>query len=135
MKPKGIIVHCSDSNWGSAFEIDKWHRQRGFDCIGYHFVIQNGYNTSNSYIDILDGMIEVGRSPNKLGAHAKGYNNYLGICLIGKKDFTENQFNNLKILINSLCTLYDLPKDRVIGHYDVSSKTCPNFNVKDFICK
>lgn len=37
-----IIVHCSATAEGKDFtvqDIDRWHRQRGFDCIGYHYVI------------------------------------------------------------------------------------------------
>ena len=48
-----IIVHHSDSDYGSAAIIDKWHRERGFDELGYHFVIGNGTNSG-------DGQIEVG---------------------------------------------------------------------------
>ena len=33
--------------------IDHWHRDRGFDELGYHFVIGNGTNSG-------DGQIEVG---------------------------------------------------------------------------
>ena len=50
---KYIIVHCSATAEGKDFkekDIDKWHRQRGFNCIGYHYVVD------------LDGKIEVGRS-------------------------------------------------------------------------
>ena len=37
-----IIVHCSATPAGKPYtveDIDKWHRQRGFDGIGYHFVV------------------------------------------------------------------------------------------------
>lgn len=37
-----IIIHCSATKEGMDFtveDIDRWHRQRGFDSIGYHFVI------------------------------------------------------------------------------------------------
>lgn len=37
-----IIVHCSATPEGKDFttaDIDRWHRQRGFASIGYHFVI------------------------------------------------------------------------------------------------
>ena len=47
-----IIIHCSATRAGQDFtatDIDRWHRQRGFRSIGYHFVIR------------LDGTIEPGR--------------------------------------------------------------------------
>ena len=37
-----IIVHCAATPEGKDFtvqHIDGWHRQRGFRCIGYHYVI------------------------------------------------------------------------------------------------
>ena len=48
-----IIIHHSDSAYGSAAIMDQWHRARGFDELGYHFVIGNGTNSG-------DGQIEVG---------------------------------------------------------------------------
>ena len=47
--PNKIIIHCSSTPKGvdySTADIDKWHRQRGFRGIGYHYVIR------------LDGKIE-----------------------------------------------------------------------------
>ena len=47
-----IIIHCSATRAGQDFtatDIDRWHRQRGFRSIGYHFVIR------------LDGTIEPGK--------------------------------------------------------------------------
>lgn len=37
-----IIINCSDSDWGDAEVIDEWHRERGWDGIGYHYIICNG---------------------------------------------------------------------------------------------
>ena len=37
-----IIIHCSATKAGSDFhakDIDKWHRERGWDGIGYHKVV------------------------------------------------------------------------------------------------
>jgi len=129
----GIIIHCSASEFGSSIEIDSWHRQKGWDNIGYHFVICNGKIENNNYLECFDGAIERGRDINKYGAHAKGCNNYIGICLIGKKEFTSKQFENLKILIKALIKKYDIKEKNIMGHYNVSSKSCPNFDVEDFM--
>ncbi len=46
-----IIVHCSATKAGQDFtaaDIDCWHRERGFNGIGYHYVIR------------LDGKLEKG---------------------------------------------------------------------------
>ena len=58
-----IIIHCSATRAGQDFtatDIDRWHRQRGFRSIGYHFVIR------------LDGTIEPGRDVALDGAHCTG---------------------------------------------------------------
>ena len=73
-----IVVHCSATRAGQDFtatDIDRWHRQRGFRSIGYHFVIR------------LDGTIEPGRDVALDGAHCTGWNHRsIGICYIGGLD-------------------------------------------------
>ena len=97
-----VIIHCSDSSFGNASLIDSWHRAKGWDKIGYHFVILNGdlYDTK-SYDSFYDGLIETGRHLNEMGAHTKGHNKYsIAICLIGKSGkFTVAQLNSLEKLL------------------------------------
>lgn len=114
---KGIIIHCSDSPQGrgdDASTIDRWHKARGWSGIGYHYVI------------LEDGTIQTGRPLGKSGAHAKGYNDYVGVCLIGEESFTNRQFDSLEALCREFTT------DKIMGHYEVSLKTCPNFDVEAF---
>ena len=118
LKAKGIIVHCSDSPQGrgdDAKDIDRWHKEKGWFGIGYHYVITE------------DGLIQDGRRRSRSGAHAKGYNHFVGICLIGIDSFTKEQLASLEILINALDT------EDVRGHYAVSHKTCPNINIDQFM--
>ncbi len=74
-KIKEIIIHCSATPEGKDFtvqDIDKWHRQRGFKGIGYHYVIYR------------DGSTHQGRDLECAGAHCMGHNaNSIGICYIG----------------------------------------------------
>ena len=138
MKPEYIIIHCSDSTWGSAKEIDKWHKQRGWVGIGYHFVILNGMVRPHSdRILSLAGSVELGRGMDVIGAHCLGYNERsLGICLIGdgNESFCVEQFDKLKGLCQELCKLFEIPAENVLGHGETDSgkaegKTCPNFDV------
>lgn len=131
----GIVVHCSDSKFGNAQTIEDWHKQRGWKDIGYHFVILNGQTENNSYLDFMDGMIESARDIDQPGAHAKGYNNHLGICLVGVDKFTEKQFKTLSSLIKHLCSKFKIEEKDILFHYEVSSKTCPNFDKKWFFDK
>jgi len=110
-----------------AYEIDRWHRQKGYFRIGYHFVIRR------------DGTIEKGRALDEIGAHVQGYNNKsIGICMVGGTDpqgrpennFTPEQFDKLKFLLQALTA--DYPKAIVQGHRDFPGvkKDCPCFDVK-----
>lgn len=92
MTPKAIVVHVSASIWGDAKEITRWHKARGFDTIGYHRVILNGFTSYNSkYNPGLDGHISMGRSDSLAGAHCRegGMNQVsLGVCLVGNPGWT-----------------------------------------------
>ena len=130
-----IIVHCSDSDWGNAREINKWHLSRGFSGIGYQFVILNGQVEPGRYLEPLNGSIECGRPLNEPGAHCIGYNERsLGVCLVMKDKPTIEQLDALKDLCLDLCRKYDVQPDNVLGHCETRSgqdegKTCPNFDV------
>jgi hypothetical protein len=59
-------------------EIERWHLDRGFLAIGYHFVISPS------------GRIFKGRPLDRMGAHVKGHNRgTVGICLMG--DFEQER--------------------------------------------
>ena len=118
-----IIIHCSDTPEGrddNVNDIRRWHKARGWNDVGYHYVIR------------LDGTIEKGREDSVVGANCKGHNSYsIGICYIGGKDKdtrTTLQKAALVYLIATLRRLY--PKSIVYGHRDFSSKPCPQFDAK-----
>lgn len=141
--------------------IDAWHAERGFrrthpnalhfnpelKHIGYHYVIP------------CDGKLQTGRSTDEPGAHAAGYNaNSVGICLTGTGRFTRLQFTTLAATMQWLAKMHKIDlraprriggvlRDGFCGHRDLSPdtdgdgfvepiewlKTCPGFNVADFI--
>jgi hypothetical protein len=125
-----IILHCSDSAWGDAAVIDRWHKERGWLGIGYHFVILNGRRFANSKFDVGDdGLVEVGRPLHTVGAHCFGRNEHsVGVCLIGRHHFTAKQ------LLGALPEVIGVVR-LVVGNVPVrphslySAKTCPNFDV------
>jgi len=144
-KIENIILHCSDSEFGSADIIRQWHKANGWRDIGYHFVITNGVLTSKApYMEENDGLVQCGRSfdgdsfitDNEVGAHALGYNSKsVGICLIGKTRFTAAQFGAAFKLIGDMCRKYDLKSQAVLGHYETAQaggKTCPNIDMGAF---
>ena len=132
---KFIAIHCSATNVSQdvgAAEIDRWHRNRGFLKIGYHFVIRR------------NGQLEIGRPITERGAHVEDFNHCsIGICMVGGVDmskqmkpennFTKNQFDTLKKLVESLKTQF--PDAVVQGHRDFPdvAKACPSFSVADWL--
>jgi hypothetical protein len=108
------------------------HREKGWDELGYHFVIGNGSDSGN-------GLIEVGPRwrKQKWGAHAKTpdnrFNDFgIGICLVGNFDIehpTEQQLQSLAKLTAYLMRAYRIPARNVIGHRDTKPTECPGRNL------
>jgi N-acetyl-anhydromuramyl-L-alanine amidase AmpD len=128
-----IVIHHSATDRGGAKRFDRYHRtSNGWDELGYHFVIGNGTDTP-------DGFVEVGSRwhKQKHGAHCKTRGNYhnehgIGICLVG--DFTQQhptprQMASLRELVSFLCSACEIPIRRVTTHRTVTNKTqCPGRN-------
>lgn len=125
-----IVVHHSASAIGSAAQIDRWHKDKGWDGLGYDFVIGNGTGSP-------DGAIEVGfRWRQQLvGAHARvsGGSNYMnehgiGICLVGDFDRTQPspaQMRSLERLATFLADYCRIPPSNLRLHGEVKSTDCP----------
>ena len=117
---KELIIHCSATPNGrnnTAKDIHQWHLDRGWDGIGYHWVIT------------VDGKLEAGRPEYWMGSHASGHNsNSIGVCLIGTDEFNEIQWHILRDLIKRKMIQY--PGIKVIGHNEISDKKCPGFDVQ-----
>lgn len=128
---KEIIIHCSATPEGrevTVEDIDKWHRDRGFNGIGYHYVVY------------LDGSIHKGRDESKQGAHCVLHNACsVGVCYIGgciregKKlkpadTRTPEQKAALIELLKDLVTRY--PDATIHGHNEFAQRDCPCFDVQ-----
>lgn len=125
-----IIVHCTDTPEGrnhTVADITKWHKERGWATIGYHYVVD------------LKGNILDGRDVDLIGAHCSGHNTRsIGVVYVGGKDKgngghkdtrTELQKNALLTLLMNLKKLY--PDAQIYGHHDFDpDKPCPCFNAR-----
>jgi hypothetical protein len=138
--PFGIIIHHSAVIPGetsvptSTLEVDDFHRERGFDivCQGRE------YHVAYHYLVLPDGTVKSGRPERCQGAHARGYNAYLGIALSGDFSSTDNprgekgpmeptskQLQALVQLCRRIMDRYNIPLQRVLRHSDVASTRCP----------
>ena len=124
-----IIVHCSDTVEGTNWTVDdlrKWHKDRGWLDIGYHYVVY------------LDGSIHKGRPDEVVGAHCVGHNAHsIGVCYIGGKEAgtfrakdtrtPAQQEALLRLLIVLVCRY---PAAEIYGHRDFANRKCPCFDAR-----
>ena len=117
-KTTRMILHNADAYKCSAQDIHRWHKERGWAGIGYHFLVRK------------DGTIERGRPEDTIGAHASGHNSdSIGICFEGAfmtERMGQAQINAGKELIASLKNKYGITK--VQKHKDVNPTNCPGAN-------
>lgn len=133
------VLHCAavPADWHTRFEgvaivreIDRWHRENGWQGIGYHFVADPF------------GRIYPGRDIRTPGAHVGNANTgTLGVLMIESRKitrvaesplewFTEPQITAVRGL---LAGLKALGVSDVKGHHDFAgyqSRLCPGFNVR-----
>jgi hypothetical protein len=148
IKPVGIVFH--HTSWLPPLEnqplptlprtpsdLSTWqefHGHRGFGAFYWGRIYHLGYH----YMILPDGTLKRGRPEHCLGAHTKGFNNYLGIVLVGdfssrdnpdgKKGLPQPTPQQLKTLV-SLCrhlqARYHFPVSRIVRHSDLERTLCP----------
>ena len=124
-----IIVHCSATPDGKDYTVDdirRWHLQRGFADVGYHYIIYR------------DGSVHPGRSESMTGAHCSGHNSHsIGVCYVGgltadgktpKDTRTPEQKAALLTLLKELKSRY--PGAKIYQHYKFANKACPCFDAE-----
>lgn len=126
-----IVIHCSATPEGRPVSVEtirKWHRDKGWRDIGYHYVID------------LHGRVHPGRPVEQVGAHVGGHNTgTIGICYVGgvtndgrlapKDTRTPAQREALAALVAELAERF--PDIRTVkGHRDFPkvAKACPCFD-------
>jgi hypothetical protein len=139
--PEGIIVHHSALTTFQAGRpadvrlLDRVHRRRGYGIFYWGRFYHVGYH----YVILPDGTVQAGRPVECKGAHARGFNTYIGICLIGDFSTSHNQAGErglqeptaaqmaaLATLCRQLSGRYQIPPRRIQRHSDVNPDTqCP----------
>jgi hypothetical protein len=138
---KAIVIHNSATDSGNMATIDAAHRAKGWDGVGYDFVIGNGSGSSNGQIEPTFRW-----TGQKTGAHCKTPSNWanenaIGICLIGNFNNTRPtaaQMAALNKLVKFLVKRYGIPVSKIYGHKEVpghsTATDCPgrNFSMSSF---
>ena len=130
-KWRHIVLHHTATSAGSVESIHEAHIGRGWDGIGYHFLIGNGKGMDDGEIQSTFRWRE-----QMHGAHAKSsnneYNEYgIGICLVGnfqESDPSDAQLASVKRLVSVLKHEYQLTESQVVAHRDVKATACPGKN-------
>jgi len=125
-----VILHCSATIEGAHIDVDTirtWHKARGWNDIGYHYVIYR------------DGSVHQGRGVDKIGAHTASQNKTsIGVCYVGgisaktgkpADTMTAEQEMGWLELWHSLNVCFG--KLELYGHNDFARKACPCFDVKE----
>jgi N-acetylmuramoyl-L-alanine amidase len=132
-----LVIHYSatpiESDFSSA-DIDKMHRARGFNEIGYHYFLRKV------------GRVETGRDLSQpghfeVGAHSKGENSQsIGICFEGgvraaapNVGFDSRTPAQIAAMIRLIDELHErFPGAVVTGHRDMpgAATQCPGFDAR-----
>ena len=123
-----IVIHHSDTEVGGLAAIDKMHKAKGWDGVGYDFVIGNGTDTADGTVEPTFRWRE-----QIIGAHAKTpdnrFNEYgIGICLVGNMmdhPPTARQLASVEKLTAFLMATYHIAPDHIMGHGDTKQTLCP----------
>lgn len=124
-----IIIHHSATDFGSSEQFNKVHLSKGWEGVGYHFVIDNGTaGKDNGQIETTPRWLKQSN-----GAHCKagGMNEKgIGVCLVGNfsdDSISEKQMQTLVYLVSKLKTFYKIPDSHIMGHGQVpgAQTECP----------
>ena len=127
------------SDYGDVETVDRWHKEKGWSGIGYHFLITNCFPSRKRWEtkrpDVsADGVVYEGRPITSAGAHVKGHNwHSIGVALVGKKGaFTSKQLLSAVQLCKQLKE--EFPGiNKIVGHYELfDGKTCPDIDMDLF---
>ena len=135
-----IIIHCtatradwwtSKSTGQKIAEVKRWHLEKKWKDIGYHYLIDR------------NGNMLPGRPLDQVGAHTLDHNTgTIGISLFGghgsavtdefEDNYTPEQEAALWKLISDLKAQYPTIT-KISGHNEYAAKACPGFSVPEWL--
>ncbi|MFG0251757.1 MAG: peptidoglycan recognition family protein [Phycisphaerales bacterium JB038] len=124
-----IVIDHSGATHGSGDSLTVEHIKRGYQGLGYHFVVGNGRGAEDGsvfvgyrWLEQLPGAHTAGAQGDYLNRHA------IGICLVGngdRKPFSDAQMQRLVDLVRLLQRQLDIPDECVLLHRNVASTSAP----------
>ena len=122
-----IVLHCTATSQDAKVSsiVNYWKNKLNWKSVGYHYLIDK------------NGVVHQLAEDKEITNGVKGYNSVsIHISYIGGKDIddrTEEQKEAQRVLVKMLHNKY--PKAVIQGHrdFDGVSKSCPRFDVKEFI--
>ena len=123
---RNITLHHSATNLDTtAAQIEEAHLARGWEGVGYHFLVE------------ASGRICIGRPIHLQGAHVRGRNySNVGICAIGDntvagQEWRPAQLIALRELCHAITLICDLEMADILGHreWEGARTLCPAIDV------
>jgi hypothetical protein len=136
ISPNAIVIHHSGVSESTrdegirADDIAAWHRERGLTT----FYWGRRYDTGFHYVVESAGAVVATRPEHCIGAHARGHNDAIGICVIGLFASSQGQRHEprdaqpaaLTDLTVQIMRHYHLDASRLLRHSDLNPQTdCP----------
>ena len=121
-----VFIHCTasdvkDGGINLLKLIDGWHKERGWDGIGYHYLIDK------------EGAVLVGRSLEKSPAAQRGHNKgTIAIAVHGLDSFSVTSREKLHSLCKQINEAYH-GRVSFHGHREVAPKSCPIIDYRDLL--
>jgi N-acetylmuramoyl-L-alanine amidase len=111
---KYIVIHHSASDDGDPYIFNRWHMERGWPRIGYHYVIDKEGNTFRT------------NSIDTISYHVKNNNTKcIGICVVGNYEVDEVSDEVRAALMILIDQLRCVGEFELKGHRDFVNTLCP----------
>lgn len=121
-----LMLHHTATGPNETVEsIRAMHLKRGFNDIGYHYLIVRKDGK---------GYLKSGRPDTKAGAHCPGWNSKaLGLSVVGyfhpgnklSEVMSEALYQYVLAAVCHLCKKYNIPASRLLAHREKKATACP----------